>query len=96
MLKRFFVGWMIGAVCTFLIAFSVVLVVTMFAVVGEWGSFSLGLGPIELMEHTSLDSGFSFGIGTGIYALPVLGGLLNGLGVLYFTSRLSPLRRDAN
>ena len=96
MLKGFFMGCMVGAISTMLISVSMVMIIAVIAVVSDWESFSLGLGSIQLMEHKSNESGFTFETGEGLFILPVLGGLLNGLGVLFFRSRLSPLRRDAN
>ncbi len=96
MLRKFLIGSMIGAVSTLAILLSVALLIGIVAAVGEWESFSIGFGPVQLMDHKSYESGFSFETGPGLVILSILGGLLNGLGVLYFTSRFSPLRRDAN
>lgn len=87
MLKRFLISWIVGTVSLLIIGFVAVFVVGLVGTITEWDSFVVGLGPIEAVEHTRDGSSTSTGTGVAFFPLILLGGLLNGLGAVYFRSR---------
>ena len=94
MLKRFLISWIVGAVSIAAVGYCLVFVVGLIAMIAEWDSFVVALGPIRFMEHTMSDFEVSVGGGEGIIPLALVGGLLNGLGAVYFTSRSRRNRAD--
>lgn len=87
MLKRFLISWIVGTVSLLVVGFCVVLVVGLVGTVTEGDSFVVGLGPIEVVEQTKDGSSTSTRTGVAFFPLVLLGGLLNGLGAVYFRSR---------
>ena len=87
MLKRFLISWITGTVSILLIGFGAVLTINLIAMIAEWDSFVVGLGPVELIEYTRDESGFSTGTGAAFFPVVLLGGLQNGLVAAYFRSR---------
>ncbi|MXY42698.1 MAG: hypothetical protein F4Y50_01300 [Dehalococcoidia bacterium] len=87
MLKRFLISWIVGTVSLLIIGIGAVLVVQLVGMITEWDSFVVGLGPVEVLEHTRDDSSTSAGTGIAFFPLVLIGGLLNGLGAVYFRSR---------
>ena len=89
MIKRFVIAWATGTVSLLLIGFAAVLLVGLVAAIGEWNSLTIGVGPIEFLKHTQGESGGS-GLASGwaLGPLAVILGLVNGLGAVYFGTRI--------
>ena len=86
-MKTFLTAWVIGTVSLLVIGFCLVLVTELIAMTAELGSFTIGIGPIELVEHTAEGSSYSTGSGWALFPVVLLGGVLNGLGAVYFGRR---------
>ncbi len=88
MIKRFVIAWAKGTVSLLLMGFAIVLSIGLVAAIGEWNSFTVGLGPIEFLKHTQGESG-GYGIASGwaLAPLAVILGLVNGLAAVYFGAR---------
>ena len=91
MLKAFVIAAAIGGVSILMIEYAAVLAIGLIAQNGEWESFMIQLGSIEFFGHLREESSFETSAGEGLFYLAVLGGLLNGLGAMYFSSRRSQL-----
>ena len=90
MLKRFLISWIIGTISIGLVGYGLVFAVGLVAAIAGWDSFAVGLGPLRFIEYAKDDSGFGIAGGDWIIPLALLGGLLNGLGAVYFRSRSRP------
>ena len=86
-MKTFLIAWVIGTVSLLAIGFCLVLVTGLIAMTAEWGSFTIGIGPVELVEHTTEGSRYSTGTGWALFPVALLDGILNGLGAMYFRGR---------
>lgn len=86
-MKTFLTAWIIGTVSLLVIGFCLTLVIGVIAMTAEWGSFTVGLGPIEIMEHTAEGSSYSTRSGWAFFPVALLGGILNGLGAVYLRRR---------
>lgn len=76
-MKRLIAPFVVGTVAVTLFAIPVVLCLSVLADVAGWNSFSLGGGPLLLLdfERTGDSVGSTFGV--GLLVLAVVGGLLN-------------------
>lgn len=90
MIKTFVMAWVIGTVSLFVIGLAVVLSVGLVATIGEWNSFTIGLGPVEFLKHTHNESVTGIETGWALVPAAIILGLLNGLGAVYFRARSKP------
>ena len=87
MIKTFVIAWVLGTVTLFLVGLAVVLAVGLVAAILDWNSFTIGLGPIEFLEHTNEEAVVGIGTGWALLPLAIVLGVLNGLGAVYFRTR---------
>ena len=100
MLKRFQADWIKGALFVVLVTSTTSLLISLIAIAAKWGSFSVHIGPITLVEYTreagSIVFSTSFAFGQDLLLVACLGGLVYALSILYLSLRMSPLssKRD--
>ena len=100
MLKRFLADWIKGALFVVLVTSTTSLLISLIAIAAKWGSFSVHIGPVTLVEYTreagSIVFSTSFVFGEDLLLVACLGGLVYALSILYLSLRMSPLssKRD--
>ena len=100
MLKRFLADWIKGAFFVVLVTSTTSLLISLIAIAAKWGSFSVHIGPVTLVEYTreagSIVFSTSFVFGQDLLLVASLGGLVYALSILYLSMRMSPLssKRD--
>ena len=100
MLKRFLADWIKGGLFVVLVTSTTSLLISLIAIAAKWGSFSVHIGPVTLVEYTreagSIVFSTSFVFGQDLLLVACLGGLVYALSILYLSLRMSPLssKRD--
>ena len=100
MLKRFLADWIKSAFFVVLVTSTTSLLISLIAIAAKWGSFSVHIGPVTLVEYTreagSIVFSTSFVFGQDLLLVASLGGLVYALSILYLSMRMSPLssKRD--
>ena len=100
MLKRFMADWIKGGLFVVVVTSTTSLLISLIAIAAKWGSFSVHIGPVTLVEYTreagSIVFSTSFVFGEDLLLVACLGGLVYALSILYLSLRMSPLssKRD--
>ena len=100
MLKRFMADWIKGGLFVVVVTSTTSLLISLIAIAAKWGSFSVHIGPVTLVEYTreagSIVFSTSFVFGQDLLLVACLGGLVYALSILYLSLRMSPLssKRD--
>ncbi len=100
MLKRFLADWLKGGLFVVVVTSTTSLLISLIAIAAKWGSFSVHIGPVTLVEYTreagSIVFSTSFVFGQDLLLVACLGGLVYALSILYLSLRMSPLssKRD--
>ncbi len=100
MLKRFMADWIKGGLFVVVVTSTTSLLISLIAIAAKWGSFSVHIGPVTLVEYTreagSIVFSTSFVFGEDLLLVASLGGLVYALSILYLSLRMSPLssKRD--
>ena len=100
MLKRFLADWLKGGLFVVVVTSTTSLLISLIAIAAKWGSFSVHIGPVTLVEYTreagSIVFSTSFVFGQDLLLVASLGGLVYALSILYLSMRMSPLssKRD--
>ena len=101
MLKRFMADWIKGGLFVVVVTSTTSLLISLIAAIAaKWGSFSVHIGPVTLVEYTreagSIVFSTSFVFGEDLLLVASLGGLVYALSILYLSLRMSPLssKRD--
>ena len=100
MLKRFMADWIKGGLFVVVVTSTTSLLIFLIAIAAKWGSFSVHIGPVTLVEYTreagSIVFSTSFVFGEDLLLVASLGGLVYALSILYLSLRMSPLssKRD--
>ncbi len=100
MLKRFMADWIKGGLFVVVVTSTTSLLISLIAIAAKWGSFSVHIGPVTLVEYTreagSIVFSTSFVFGQDLLLVACLGGLVYALSVLYLSLRMIPLssKRD--
>jgi hypothetical protein len=100
LLKRFLADWLKGGLFVVVVTSTTSLLISLIAIAAKWGSFSVHIGPVTLVEYTreagSIVFSTSFVFGQDLLLVASLGGLVYALSILYLSMRMSPLssKRD--
>ena len=100
MLKSFMADWIKGGLFVVVVTSTTSLLISLIAIAAKWGSFSVHIGPVTLVEYTreagSIVFSTSFVFGQDLLLVACLGGLVYALSILYLSLRMSPLssKRD--
>ena len=100
MLKRFLADWLKGGLFVVVVTSTTSLLISLIAIAAKWGSFSVHIGPVTLVEYTreagSIVFSTSFVFGQDLLLVACLGGLVYALSILYLSMRMSPLSSRRN